>query len=77
MKHYVKLDENNIVIATLSTSKTPTSEWIEVDNENVMGKKWNGSTFEDVLIEEPEEYVEVTNQDILDVLLEIGEKVGA
>lgn len=79
MRYYAKLDENNIVIATLSTSKTPTSEWIEVDNENVMGKKWNGSTFEEVPTKETEEpeTTEVTNEDLLEILLAIGEKVGA
>ena len=78
MKHYVKLDADNIVVSTLVTKKSVSKEWLEVDySDDKLGKKWNGSTFEDVLVEETkEENVEVTNQDLLDVLLEIGEKVG-
>ena len=77
MKHYVQLNSNGIVVATLMTKNPVSSEWLEVDYcDDKLGKKWNGSTFEDVLIEKPEENVEVTNQDLLDVLLEIGEKVG-
>ena len=81
MKYYVKLDENNIVISTINTTKEPKGDgWIEVDYaDDKLGKHWNGKTFEDVEREEQEvpETTEVTNADLLEVLLAIGEKVGA
>ena len=87
--YYFSVNEKNIV-DTLMTSPTPINqkdydrEYIKVpktikDINSVMGKKWNGSTFEDVPTEEVEapETTEVTNSDLLEVLLAIGEKVGA
>ena len=51
----------------------------EYSNINIIGTRWNGTTFEEVPMEEVEapETTEVTNADLLEVLLAIGEKVGA
>ena len=52
---------------------------VECNVINAIGKRWNGTTFEVVPTEEVEEpeTTEVTNADLLEVLLAIGEKVGA
>lgn len=82
MKNYVLL-KNNIVVSTVQTTKEMPSDYMELDYntfKNVrLGMKWNGKTFEEVPIEEVEEpeTTEVTNEDLLEVLLAIGEKVGA
>lgn len=86
---YFSVNEKSIV-NSIMTSPVPIKpkdydrEYIEVpkdikDVNSIMGKKWNGSTFEEVPIEEVEEpeTTEVTNEDLLEVLLAIGEKVGA
>ena len=79
MRNYVYL-KDSIVVSTVQTSKEMPSDYMELDYNTFkdvrLGMKWNGSTFEEVPKEELEENVEVTNQDLLDVLLEIGEKVG-
>ena len=83
MKNYFKIDDNRIVISVIQTSKEMPKDYIECDIENIekgiLGKRWNGSTFEEVPTEEVEvpETTEVTNADLLEVLLAIGEKVGA
>ena len=78
MKTYYRLNEDNIVIEVISSNGVydlPSTE----DENCACGKHWNGSTFEDVPTEEVEvpETTEVTNADLLEVLLAIGEKVGA
>ena len=74
MKHYVKLDENSIVVATLVTKKSVGKEWLEVDySDDKLGKKWNGSTFEDVPKEDVEEPRVVTMEDLEDYLLTLIE----
>lgn len=79
-KCYFKIDANGIVISTIQTNDVMGSDYIECDDVfNILGKKWNGKTFEEVpieVVEEPET-TEVTNEDLLEVLLAIGEKVGA
>ena len=83
MRFYFKVDNSNIVTETLQTNDVVSSEYIEttqeIVNTGLLGKRWNGSTFEEVPTEETEvpETTEVTNEDLLEVLLAIGEKVGA
>ena len=83
MRNYIKLNAESIVIETLQTSEDVSKEWKEVTfkelESGLLGKKWNGKTFEEVPSEEVEapETTEVTNEDLLEVLLAIGEKVGA
>lgn len=77
---YAKLNENNIVEAIISsTNEVKENGLIKVEKNVKCGMKWNGKTFEEVPIEEVEEpeTTEVTNEDLLEVLLAIGEKVGA
>ena len=81
MKYYVKLDKNKIAIEFYASNKViaDTLEVNEKEAFNILGKRWNGKTFEEVPTEEVEapETTEVTNADLLEVLLAIGEKVGA
>ena len=79
---YFYTDVNGIVISEIY-SNTVVEGRIECPSEyehiNILGKRWNGSSFEEVPTEEVEvpETTEVTNADLLEVLLAIGEKVGA
>lgn len=82
MRYYFKVDENNIV-NEFACCDDELKGYIECTMEDaikgVVGKKWNGKTFEELptkVVEEPET-TEVTNADLLEVLLAIGEKVGA
>ena len=80
MKTYFKVDSNNIVNEIISTIYDVGSDYIECNCKGLaIGKRWNGSTFEEVPVEEVEvpETTEVTNEDLLEILLAIGEKVGA
>lgn len=83
MENYVKLNNEGIVIEMLQTSKEVSKEYMKVEYntfENIqLGYKWNGKEFEEVSTEEVKvpETTEVTNTDLLEVLLAIGEKVGA
>ena len=79
---YVQLDLNNIVVSEIFSNETIEGALLvskEYEYAMLIGKKWNGSTFEDAPTEEVEfpETTEVTNADLLEVLLAIGEKVGA
>lgn len=79
IRNYYKLNADNIVIETLQTTHEAEEGFIECDELPKMWTRWNGSTFEEVPtgeVEEPET-TEVTNADLLEVLLAIGEKVGA
>ena len=83
MFKYFKTDENGIVVSFHETRvKESDKSWIECPVDDftlIAGKHWNGSTFEEVPTKEVEvpETTEVTNADLLEVLLAIGEKVGA
>ena len=83
MENYVKLNDEGIVIEMLQTSKEVGKEYMSVEYNIFktiqLGYKWNGKKFEEVPVEEVEvpETTEVTNTDLLEVLLAIGEKVGA
>ena len=83
MYKYFKTDENSIVVAFHETKEIEADEsWIECPVDDftlIAGKRWNGKTFEEVPSEDHEvpETTEVTNEDLLEVLLAIGEKVGA
>ena len=82
MRYYFKVDENNIV-NEFACCDDELKGYIECTADDaikgVIGKRWNGSSFEEVPTEEVEvtETTEVTNADLLEVLLAIGEKVGA
>ena len=78
MKTYYRLNEDDIVVEVISSNGSydlPSTE----DENCACGKRWNGKTFVEVPAEEQEvpETTEVTNADLLEVLLAIGEKVGA
>lgn len=81
MKKYYKLNEEQIVNETLETNSEVDSSYIEYDGDlrEIIGKRWNGSNFENLSkeVSEVPETTEVTNADLLEVLLAIGEKVGA
>lgn len=79
IRNYYKLNADNIVIETLQTTYEAEKGFIECDELPMVGTRWNGKTFEEVPTEEVEvpEITEVTNADLLEVLLAIGEKVGA
>ena len=79
-KKYFKttlVDDKQIVDYVLIASEAPEG-LLEVPEDylalDIVGLEWDGSKF--IQTEPEQEVVEVTNQDLLDVLLEIGEKVG-
>ena len=78
---YFKINDNNIVVEiNITNHKMDEKEYIATEDTSCeLGKRWNGSTFDEVPMEEVEapETTEVTNADLLEVLLAIGEKVGA
>ena len=77
--NYFKVNEKNIVFEYVTTySNKEMKGYIETEcDSSILGKRWNGKTFEEVPVEEVTETTEVTNEDLLEVLLAIGEKVGA
>ncbi len=79
MYYYFKVDSDNIVTSFIeSNEQLSLLDYKETKESNIIGKRWNGKTFEEVPTEEVEvpETTEVTNADLLEVLLAIGEKVG-
>ena len=55
LKTYYKLNDESIVIEVTITSDSVDKSYIEYDGEDsdsLLGKKWNGSTFEEVPTEE-------------------------
>lgn len=78
MKSYVKLNDESIVISTLTTSKEiKGEEWIEVDtSDDKMGLKFDGEKFIKVEKEEKEEKI-VTNEQLdekLDKIISLLQK---